>query len=513
MTRMLFVLGVATIPFSGIAGWASLGELGPLLSTYFLLPAVLVAVPAMAADAVFGPTPSAARRTSWRLPTAILLIACAIVVASSVVNAGEIVTNVFQGRHALEKFASSFVVILYGFCLSYFVYFVVGRDWRRWLLKPIAVSALLCIAFSAFEILSRRFGLMSGAFELVDSVVHSGAHAALFDKGWDPRIRSLSFEPPDFGNYVGYVWPWLLCGWLFNAGSSKYRYGALWALLTALALYSGARTGLVMMTVGTLVFLALRFVYLPLAPRKTSGVLKGLVTILLLWVGLLSVVAAAFGFSAYEQSVIGGSSVSDLSRLASIKAALGMFLDRPLLGFGLGQFGFFFAEYLPPWGYLSHEVNDWLTSPPKFWPASYSIYARLAAELGLVGLVSWITLWLWLATSIVAATREFQRLTGRTPAVSYALVASCFCVLSSGFGTDTLRSPMIWITLGLSCRYLFELSNAEERKGAVGDLRNLITSRSTMCAHGQALPGAERSGPAGFGILRAPQARLGSTGP
>src|SRR3954470_18880085 len=114
---MLFALGVAAIPLSGIAGWASLGELAPLLSTYLLLPAVLVAVPAMAADAVLGPTPSAGRRTSWRLPTAILLIACAIVVVSFVVNAREILTNVFQGRRALEKFASSFIVVLYGFCL------------------------------------------------------------------------------------------------------------------------------------------------------------------------------------------------------------------------------------------------------------------------------------------------------------------------------------------------------------------------------------------------------------
>jgi hypothetical protein len=462
---MMFALGVATIPLSGIAGWTSLGELAPLLSTYLLLPAVLIAVPALATDALFGSARNAARHTSWRLPGTILFIVCLIVCLSFVVNMGEILTNVFQGRRALEKFASSFMVVLYGFALSYFVYFVVGTDWRILLLKPIAVSAMLCIGFSVFEILSRQFGLMNGVFNALDSVVHSGAHAALFERGWDSRIRSLAFEPPDFGNFVGYAWPWLLCGCLFNAGASKARYAVLWLLLTALAVYSGARTGLVMMIVSGLVLLALRFVYIPPDPHSIGGTTRGVLTVVLLWLGLLFVVAAALGFDAYEQSVIGGSSVSDLSRLASIKAALAMFTERPVLGFGLGQFGFFFAEHMPAWGRFSHEVNDWLTNPPKFWPASYSVYARLASELGIVGLAGWVSLWLWLARSIVVATRGFQVRTGRTPAVSYALVASCFCVLSSGFGTDTVRSPMIWITLGLSCRYLFELSDAKERTG------------------------------------------------
>ncbi len=480
MTRILFALGVATIPVSGIDGWPALGELFPLLSTYFLLPAVLVAVPAMAADSLLGRS-RMARRTSWRLPTSILLTTLAIVAASFVANAGEILTNVHQGRHAVEKFASSLTVVLYGFCLSYFVYFAIGKEWRRWLLKPIAASAILCLGFSAFEIMSRDFRLMNGTFELLDSVVHSGAHAALFDRGWDPRLRSLAFEPPDFGNFVGYAWPWLLCGWWFNTGASRLRYGLLSALVTALALYSGARTGLLMMAVSIVVLLALRLLYLPRNPHRARSMLHGPVTILLLWGTLLVVVAAALGFRAYEQSVVAGSSVSDLSRLASIKAALGMFLDRPLLGFGLGQFGFFFADYMPPWGYLSPEVNDWLTNPPKFWPASYSIYARLASELGLAGLVAWIALWLLMATSIVVATRRFRRRAGRTPGVSYALVASCFCVLSSGLATDTLRSPMIWITLGLSCRYLFELSAMQQRRsvGTAGSIRPQPTFSGT----------------------------------
>jgi O-antigen ligase len=176
-------------------------------------------------------------------------------------------------------------------------------------------------------------------------------------------------------------------------------------------------------------------------------------------------VIAVTDFNAYEAAVIAGSSVSDLTRLAYTEASFNMMTDHPLFGLGLGQFAFWLLENVPSWAYLSYEVVNWSSSypPVHFWPASYTVYGRLAGELGIVGLLSWILLWLGLAMKMLIASLDYQRLTGSLPAVSYALVVSCFCVLLSGLTTDTFRSPMIWITLGLSCRYLVEIRTGMRR--------------------------------------------------
>jgi hypothetical protein len=122
----------------------------------------------------------------------------------------------------------------------------------------------------------------------------------------------------------------------------------------------------------------------------------------------------------------------------------------------LGQYAFNLSKYVPQWGYLSYEMIAWLTHP-DLWPASYSVYARLAAELGFFGLVGWTGLWISLARKVLIASLNYQQLTGMVPAVAYPLITSCLCVLFSGLATDTFRIPMIWVTLGLCCRYVFEV--------------------------------------------------------
>lgn len=147
-----------------------------------------------------------------------------------------------------------------------------------------------------------------------------------------------------------------------------------------------------------------------------------------------------------------------------------MFLDNPVFGLGLGQYGFYLGKYLPPWGHSSYEIAKWLTDPAQPWPASYFVYARRAGELGLAGLVKWIGFWIWLARRVLIASLNYQRATGLAPAAAYPLIASCFCVLFSGFTTDTFKTPMIWVTLGLCCRYLFEIRSYVQQQH---DLRHL----------------------------------------
>jgi hypothetical protein len=488
MTRILFFLGMMTIPFSGVVGLGFLGELQHDLSTYFFIAAI-------GSGAQFFASSSGVLRAqgqeipSTKLLAGIMLAVTIVIAVSFFVNAGSILTNVSHGRYAIEKFVSSFVLILYSFMLAFLTFFMAGRGWERAICKPIAISALLCVAFSVFEILSRDMGIATGVFTFLDGIVHGGLGLdpdSDYVKGWDPRIRSLAFEPPAFGLYAGFAWLWLMAGWVSSHGRARRGYAVVWVFLTALALYSSPRTWLVLMTGSAFVLAALRYGYLPPKPYKKGKSISRVLTVLLTCMVLAAVLFCAANSQQFETAVIEGSSVSNLGRLASTEAAFNMFLGNPVFGLGLGQYGFYLGKYVPPWGHLSDDIAKWLTHPRQPWPACYFVYARLAAELGVAGLVMWIGLWIWLARRVLIASLNYQRATGQVPPVAYPLIASCFCVLFSGFTTDTLKTPMIWVTLGLCCRYLFEIRRYVQRQH---DLRHLVLKSPSV---GHVLPGVTR---------------------
>jgi O-antigen ligase len=490
MIRTLLFLGFVTIPFSAVSGLSFFGELAPELTTYFFVPAIACA---MAQLAVSWATASPGRdqprlRQRSNLLIQVTGVTVAVLAISFVFNANTIATAFLHGRHGLEKYASSFATVLYGLALSFTICLHVRSDWQRFVFTPLALGALACVAFSIFEILSRKLGIADGVYSVLDSVVHGGWNPQVYADEWDTRLRSLAFEAPAFGNYVGFVWPWLLAASMGRAGQGRRSlYITACVLLTALQLASPSRTGSIMMASTVVILLLLRLVYLPPKRGSVDWTARAFVTPVL----IVAVVAAgAFGptiLSDLKSLAIAGSSVSDISRLASIEAAMNMFLHRPFFGFGFGQFGFFFVKYLPSWAYLSYEIDNWIAKP-VLWPTTYSVYARLASELGIVGLAWWAGLWLWLARRIWAASIRHQEQTGMLPAGAYPLIAGCFAVLSSGLMTDTFRSQMIWVTLGLAAGYLHDLSTQAyrcalmRRRKAGGHERSAAKASATPAA-------------------------------
>jgi O-antigen ligase len=145
-------------------------------------------------------------------------------------------------------------------------------------------------------------------------------------------------------------------------------------------------------------------------------------------------------------------------------ASFRVFADNPLFGVGWGQAGFYWSSYMPSWGFMSSEIKGWLADPEGFWPVSFSIYGRFAAAMGVLGLLMWIGIWLGLAWSVLKATLAHRKATGELPFAAYPLIMSCFCVLLAGLPSDSLRAPMIWINMGLACRYLYEMKRAEKKR-------------------------------------------------
>lgn len=475
VVQKLFFLGMVFVPFSDIAGLPFLGEVQHEVSAYIFVLALVASSPALLSLAGTGGVLRGDAPRPYLLPS-ILLLLFGVVFLSAFVNAPEIVTTTFRGRGAPEKFISALVLLVYGFALAWLTYYLADRRWQDFIARPLAISVLLCAAFSVFEMAARWFGIGTGIYQALSLVVHSGSATP----PWETRLRSVAFEPPWFGNYAGFVWPWLLAAARSETGVARRYYFSVWMVLNVLVVLSMARTAFLIVGGCAAVWVALRFVYLPPRFEHNDPRLRQATTLVVLGLLVVAILTYIVNLDVVVHAVMASDTVTNISRLSSIVAAFGMFGDRPFLGFGLGQYGFHVQHYLPFWGYYSYEFTPMFTDPRGEWPSSYSVFARFAAELGVVGLVAWLGLWLGLARTFVRDTLMYQALTGKLPSVVFPLVASCFCVLLAGLATESLRFPMIWVTMGLGCRYLAELRRSQPASMVVDHRPGVLISGTNV---------------------------------
>jgi len=454
MIYSLFRLAIIFIPFTAISGLKYLGESQHEVSAYiFILALALSIFPVMSHFRLSG-TLATPQIKIFGLPK-IFIFMITIIIISFIANFVEIKDSYFQGRAGIEKFISSTFMIFYGFCLAYLTYFIsAGKKWEELIIKPMVISVALCALFSIFEIGSRWYGVFDGTYHFLINILYDSKVPAL---EWDMRLRSVAFEPPDFANTAGYIWPWLLAGIMFAKGAWRNVLIVTFFTLNVMLVLSDSRTSLVVVAGLAFIFFLLRTVFLPKHHLGNPEKMVLPFTLVCLLVMPAVITVFVYYFDNIIFSVISGERSSNISRLASITAAFRMFAAHPIFGFGFGQYAFHMIDYMPFWGYYSPEVRMWLLEAERYWPSVYSIYGRLLADMGMLGLIMWVSIWLWLARAILVTTLAYRKITKDLPFAAYPLIMSCFGVLLAGVPCDSLRAPMIWINLGLACRYLYEI--------------------------------------------------------
>jgi len=123
----------------------------------------------------------------------------------------------------------------------------------------------------------------------------------------------------------------------------------------------------------------------------------------------------------------------------------GAFALYPLLGVGLGNAGFFFAQLMPNLGYRLGEINT-LAYFSQTLPNIKSFWLRLLAETGLGGF-SMFAVWqiiLWRSGKFLRTNRSILL---RTLGWMGAFAILAFLV--EGFSIDSLTLPYLWAAMGL----------------------------------------------------------------
>lgn len=232
---------------------------------------------------------------------------------------------------------------------------------------------------------------------------------------------SSSLGNPNFAAaYLGIPVPLVVARFLSASGSTPIRagYGALFLLLVSGQLATGSllgpfatATGLAVMAVVVLVTSDRRVL------RRTGGTLA--------WAGPVAGLVALSGL--WSGAVVGPQTVT--IRLYYWRAAIGMFLDHPVVGVGMGRFEDFFRRYRPLEAYP--ELGGAFADNP------HSVLLALASEGGLLLLIPW----LFLLGVIVALVWSWVR-TARSREVSYPdrLVVAAWTGAFAGYLGQALAS-------------------------------------------------------------------------
>jgi hypothetical protein len=150
--------------------------------------------------------------------------------------------------------------------------------------------------------------------------------------------------------------------------------------------------------------------------------------------------------------VVETGSESNITRFGTVVILLDLFQANPFFGAGMGQYGFYVAQYVPPWS-NTYEFQRWLGSLNSSFFPSFAVFARLAGELGVFGLAAWVGFLVVLLNRVFSNLRISYFAGGGFPYFGVALAANFFSIAVSGMGMASFRVFWLWTTIGLASIY------------------------------------------------------------
>lgn len=458
--KYLFILSIVLIPFDNLPYFKSLlGELSVRGSVYLFIPIiVLTFISLLINKEIFIPR--------GRTKTNILLF-FAWIIMSTVINLSSIFNNFFKGRTGNEKLILQLFVFAFMIFIAYCTIYIVERnniklkDIRRYVLFsfiPVGIVGL----FELLTILSIID--CSKIIEKISYLVHFYNRGIVYPKG----VRSVTGEASYFAMYSAFAFPFII-SYVFteNKLKNKILWGVLATFFFILILFTKSRTAYAIIFVE--VFMLFAFI---ISTKIDNSKKKILIVIAIELAAIIFLFNQEFTTqyggdtnSAQELSVTGlqsslsdSGNMSNVARLGMMRAAFNVGKDNPIFGVGIGQFGFYASQYVDETALASNEVQNWIN--PKletnFWPPCFSLYNRIVAEQGIIGVL------LWFNMGIYCLYRLIKRVyTKRNDFLGISLLMSFIGIAICSLNSDTFAYISLWILIPLIDKYTSEKSQYE----------------------------------------------------
>lgn len=442
--RYLIAIAIVLLPVFNSLGTDKLGALGRSASTYPLLLGVIVWLGTLVLQRgkVYYPR---------NLGFFFLLMFLLTAVLSGLFNLPDLYVLKYQGISGIDRFfIQIFALLFYVFIVIYIynAFYHAGKEAERLFVTALSLSFFLAGGYSLFEI---------GAFINVPfSTEILGYIDTLFranEELYGLRLRSLANEASMFAMYCTLIFPWIFSRFFRNRRS----FGDI-----IIVSYFILLMGLTFSRTAYIVFIIQLIVFFILYRKEIFSVgMHGAVYFFAI-IGILTFGAISIYFSNMElfekidvtalvyslvsDDVDNPHLLSNIARYSSQIAAIRMFFDHPVLGVGLGGFGFYAPQYYPDslgesWEIIAQSSN----TIGGAWPVAHGLYVRILAEMGILGLVFWLFLWGWNIFKSFASLRNLAR-----EQIQYKknLLISLIGMLLIGFVGDSLTWASYWIYLG-----------------------------------------------------------------
>ena len=280
------------------------------------------------------------------------------------------------------------------------------------------------------------------------------------------RVSGMAYEPAWLAGQIATVYlPWLFASLLTRLRLTRFKWLELillgFAVLLLLATFS--RGGLLTVVGASL----LTFLLVGRAELRASwnwfraGFQGGgnwllRVGVVVLFLGALVGAGVFLSQKGYITRLFNtrADSVEDFiiensagARAAYNSGALGAYAESPVMGVGLGASGFYIYDHLPDWALTTvPEIARQLSPENRLYPNPKSMYIRLLAETGLIGLFVFIA---FLFSVLGDALHILQSQTTVGRYLGIAGVFSWFAITLYNVTQDSFATPNIWINFGI----------------------------------------------------------------
>lgn len=372
-----------------------------------------------------------------------------IIIFSGVVNFFDILELRFQGEIGIGRCLVQTGTMFFYFLVVLYVYNIFYEEkrnqilfFRRWIL----LSFVLAGAYSLLE-LGKIGGnsLSSDVIIFIDHLFRAGGEADDISNYF--RIRSLTAEASYFGMYIAIVLPWVLEKSFLDRSRYQSLFFLVFGYIIVLVLFSLSRTAYMVVAIELVVFL-LMFPHVVWEERKRLSVFVIVFfTAAVLSSEFISATLPKVDVAEVYESLLSDNNLSNVARYGSQLAAWNIFLEHPILGVGYGMYGFYAPDYYPEEAWRSVEISMWATNGSGWpWPPAHSLYARVLAELGGLGLLVYGALLISLFCAVwrCGTTKDIGRMTEKR-----ILALTMLGIVLQGVNVDAFRIMPMWIVFAL----------------------------------------------------------------
>ena len=388
---------------------------------------------------------------SLPVPLALMAILCFVAMFSLYGNVGPILDSAFQQENGWTRGAAQAALLLATAVFPFYFAFSLCRhaDWPSMVVRAAWWSLPIPLLVGSLQ-LANFFG--------VPGLSHLPYVGGSYEGGfW--RLTSVARESSWFGSYACVILVFLIPSAMRCAGWQKAAGIAAIATVLIFVVFGTSKSAYAALAIEAAVA-AVILVAVQRRWRVVAKVLFGLVVMITFFL-VLSVVAPTI-FARFSAPVVKKALllyqlfeplltqntrfVSIGTRFGMSAAGIAMGEAHPLIGVGLGQFGFHAYNFTPSWG-LNGETLTWLSDDAKSWPSTSNLYSRLLAEIGPLGCAVYIAFRLALLLAVGARLLRRDSPTWQRDLGIFAIMTS---LVAFDFHRDSFVDMDSWAALGLA---------------------------------------------------------------